>query len=146
MDFNSIDKESYNKYTFGKCLKQQRVERGYSAREFARLIGISVVYLCDIEKGKRYAPTTNKDNILEQIIMKLNIPEEQLDSFYEMAMASRGYSVYKDYLEQDDNILKFIKTAYELEFTKEEWKLIFNLVKEISDKKNKIRLRDKIEK
>ena len=76
--------------------------------------------------------------------MKLNIPEEQLNSFYEMAMASRGYSVYKDYLEQDNNIVKFIKIAYELELTEEEWNLIFGQVKEISNNKTKKKLKERL--
>ena len=141
MDFNSIDKSNYDKYTFGKCLKQQRIEKEYSLREFAKLIGISVVYLCDIENGKRYAPTTSKDNILEKIITKLNIPKEQLDSFYEMAVASRGYSAYKDYLEQDENIVKFIRYAYQMEFTSDEWNLIFKQINEITKNKNKSRIK-----
>jgi len=118
--------------------KTKRRIRVYGLRQFSEKIGISPIYLSDIENGKRYAPVNNKDGVLDKIIKKLKIPEEQLDSFYDMAMMSRGYNAFKDYLEYDDNILLFIKYAKELNLSKDEWNLIFEKIDEIKlDRENK---------
>jgi len=37
---------------FGKFLKEQRELKGLSAREFAKVVGVSASYICQIEGGK----------------------------------------------------------------------------------------------
>ena len=57
MNFNDIEPKEYSKETFGRCIRARREELGLSAKIFAGKIGMSPVYLSDIECGKRRAPT-----------------------------------------------------------------------------------------
>lgn len=132
LNFNDVDSKMYDKYTFGKCLRERRLEVGYTVRGLSSEIGISPVYLSDIENGNRYAPLNNKNDVLEKIIQKLFIPKEQLDSFYEMARVSQGYFALKSYLEQENNAILFLRYAEKLDLTSEEWSLIFRQLDEIS--------------
>ncbi|MBO4245426.1 MAG: helix-turn-helix transcriptional regulator [Bacilli bacterium] len=59
MNFSSIDAESYDKNTFGKCIRQQREENNMKLTEVASKVGITKVYLSDIERGNRVAPVSN---------------------------------------------------------------------------------------
>lgn len=45
-----------NKMTFGSFLIKKRMEQELSARQIANALGISAVYVCDIEKDRRPAP------------------------------------------------------------------------------------------
>lgn len=38
--------------TFGEYLKQKRLDKEITLRGFAKLVDISPVYLCDLEKGR----------------------------------------------------------------------------------------------
>ena len=55
------------KYIDPIWLKRERLERGYSYREAAALLGVSAAYLSDIEKHRRRVKADSKvgKNILE---------------------------------------------------------------------------------
>lgn len=130
MDFNSIDVKTYDKLTFGKCIKEQRIEKGITLRKAASGIGISAVYLYDIEKGARPAPINNNLDIIYKIGSALSIPEDQMDTVIDMAYFSHGYhSDIEMYLSQRPNARKFIRRASELDLSDDEWE---NLLKEIN--------------
>lgn len=38
---------------FGNCLSRLRQQQGWSLRRLAKALGLSPVYLCDVEHGKR---------------------------------------------------------------------------------------------
>lgn len=123
MDFSSIDSNSYDKYTFGQCIRQQREEKDLSVRQAASRIGISAAYLSDIEKGKRYAPV-NKDNIDKtyKILKVLNVSEDQTKYAMDMAYATHGCSKEMvDYLTECEHARKFIRLASELELSADDW-------------------------
>ena len=138
MDFNDIDSLTYDKYTFGKCIRRQREEMGISVRGLAKNLNISPVYLSDIERGNRYAPV--KSNILNGLIEYLNIPEEQVDSFYDMAYATKGYSEYSKYLMENRNARDFLRRVMEADISSLEWNYINSVLdvmidnREIKDK------------
>lgn len=109
MNFNDLDEGKYNKETFGKSIKERREELSLSLRKVAKYCSISAVYLSDIEKGNRSAPTTSRNSdIMSKLIKILNIPEDQIESFYDMAYASRGY--YED-LKHYINDNKYVRLA-----------------------------------
>lgn len=43
---------------FGTLVRQKRIDKGYSLRKFAELVGISPTYLSLVEKGKVERPPT----------------------------------------------------------------------------------------
>ena len=50
---------------FGEYIHQKRVNKEIPLREFARRIGVSAEYICNIEKGRKAAPSSD---VLEKII------------------------------------------------------------------------------
>lgn len=134
MDFSRINVDSYDKNTFGNCIKIQREELGLSIREVARRIDISAAYLSDIEKGNRYAPS--KNNVIEKLIKALNISKEDEEYVYDMAYATRGcHKNLIDYLSECKNARKFLRYAKELNLTSDEWQILFNKLNEVQDEK-----------
>ncbi len=51
-----------NRRTFGKQLREKRIDKGYSLCEFAELVGISKAYLSFIERDIVYPPTAKLVN------------------------------------------------------------------------------------
>ena len=136
MNYNEIVKSSYNKYTFGECLKQQRLDKGYSLRNLAATAGISAAYLSDIEKGVRNAPVNSHNNILETFIDCLQIPDEEKMAFYEMADYTSGAIAFKKYLEENKAALLFLSQAKNQKLTSEEWSILSCCMSELIKKRN----------
>ena len=133
MDFSKVDVDTYDKYTFGKCIRQQREDVGLSLRSVASNIGISAAYLSEIELGKRYAPTNNS-NIIYKLLRVLEIPEEQVCYVMDMAYTSRDY--YKgivDYVSKDEKLRKFIRIASLMDLSDDDWNELF---KQLYNSKN----------
>ena len=47
--------------TFGVYLRQLREEKALRQSDLAEAIGVSAVYVCDIEKDRRYPPVHRQD-------------------------------------------------------------------------------------
>jgi transcriptional regulator with XRE-family HTH domain len=60
--------------TLGERIRELRMKRDYSLREFARNLEVSAAFLSDIELGRRYP----SDELLGSIARKLGTPVEQL--------------------------------------------------------------------
>lgn len=147
MDFNKIDPLTYDKYTFGKCIRKQREEQGVSVRGLAKNLHISPMYLSDIERGNRYAPV--KGNILSGLIEYLNIPESQVNSFYDMANATKGYSEYNKYLMENRNARLFLRKAMEMELSSLEWDALNDMLDDVinnRESKKKIKYKSSYDK
>ncbi|MCP4481342.1 MAG: helix-turn-helix transcriptional regulator [bacterium] len=83
-----------NKETFGIFLKQLRIKKEFSLREFARIIGIAPSYVSDIEQGKRNAP---KKEHLEKMIEALNLKnKEDIEKFYDLAKKGKPVEIAED--------------------------------------------------
>jgi len=79
--------------TFGEYMLHRRKSLGMSARELAIASEISAVYICDMEKSNRPAPTDEK---LERLVRALRIADkEEKALFYDLAAKSKN-SVSKD--------------------------------------------------
>ena len=143
MDFGSVNTESYDKFTFGKCIRQQREEIGMSLRSVASSIGVSAAYLSDIEKGNRYAPISkNNLDLIYKLLKVLKIPEEQAEFVVDMAYSTHG--CHKDivnYLSECEKARKFIRRACELELSDDDWN---NLLEQLNEKgKSKVLIKQK---
>lgn len=132
MDFGSVDIDSYNKYTFGKCIRLHRQEKGISLRSVAADIGISPTYLSGIEKGYRHAPISNMD-IFYKLLKALDIPEEQTKFVIDMAYSTYGcHHDIVNYLSECEKAKKFIRCAIELELSDDDWD---SLLEQLNEKK-----------
>lgn len=78
---------------FGEYLKNLRLKKDISLREFAKKLGIQPSYLSDIEQGKRNAPSKEKQ---EQIIRELNLNEQETDKFYDLAKEGKETEIAED--------------------------------------------------
>lgn len=110
---------------FGQFLRLKRTHNNYSLRQFAELLEISPVYLCDIEKGRKPAP---KKEILYDIINRLNLTEEELYYILDLAAVSKKRVPYdlQDYIMNDENIRIFLRKAQEVGCSSKEWKFFIS--------------------
>jgi transcriptional regulator with XRE-family HTH domain len=57
-----------NLKTFGQVLREKRIEKGYSLRKFAELVGISPTYLSQVEQGNVDPPTAERVRRMAEIL------------------------------------------------------------------------------
>ena len=72
---------------FGCLLRQLREEKKLRQVDVANAIGVSTVYICDIEKNRRNPPDYVK---LQQIAKKLELTEEKTAELFDLAGQARG--------------------------------------------------------
>ena len=99
--------------TFGAFLTQKRKERDISLRGFARQVGISAEYVCNIEKCRRPAPTPD---VLKKIAAVLTLSKEEEAEMYDLASGSKNTenAVPEDltgFLNENHVILTALRTA-----------------------------------
>ena len=73
--------------TFGTLLRQLREEKSLRQVDVANAIGVSTVYICDIEKDRRNPPSYKK---LQLIAGKLELTEEKTAELFDLAGQARG--------------------------------------------------------
>lgn len=73
--------------TFGSYLRGLREVRHLRQVDLANKIGVSTVYVCDIEKGRRYPPDMDKLRIW---VMQMSLSPEETAHFYDLAGEARS--------------------------------------------------------
>lgn len=73
--------------TFGGYLRELREEKGLRQADLAEKIGVSPVYVCDIEKGRRYPPDLEK---LRTWVVQMALPPDKVAHFYDLAGSARN--------------------------------------------------------
>ena len=73
--------------TFGGFISLQRREREITLLQMAETLDLSPGYYCDIEKGRRKPP---EKAILVKLIETLNLPIEDIHTFYDLAGKARS--------------------------------------------------------
>lgn len=73
--------------TFGSLLRQLREEKRLRQADIANAIGVSTVYICDIEKDRRNPPSYK---MLQLIAGKLELTEEKAAELFDLAGRARG--------------------------------------------------------
>ena len=109
-------------HTLGSFITEKRLERDMTLRGFAQKVGISPVYMCNIEKGRRFALS---DEYVESIanVLLLNRKEkaELLDL---VAKAQNNPTVASDlpeYINERDIVRVALRTAKDVDASDEEW-------------------------
>ena len=109
--------------TFGEYQKQKRLEKEITLRGFAKLVDISPVYLCDLEKGRKAAPSME---VMQRMVCQLALNKEETEQFYDLAALEQTAKnpVPKDlnaFLKDNRVIVSALRTAKDLDATDEEW-------------------------
>ena len=109
--------------TFGEYLKQKRLDKEITLRGFAKLVDISPVYLCDVEKGRKAAPSME---VMQKMVSKLALNKEESERFYDLAALEQTAKnpIPKDlnaFLKDNRVIVSALRTAKDLDATDEEW-------------------------
>ena len=80
---------------FGTLVRRYRLNRGLTMKAVADAIGVTSVYILDIEKGRKPAPSKEK---LEGMIRVFKLRDQkEIDRFYNLAAKSKE----KDYVPED---------------------------------------------
>ena len=112
--------------TLGGFITKKRMERDKTLRGMAREVGISPVYLCNIEKGRR--PLTSEDT-LEKIATVLILDKDDRALLFDLAAQSNSILVAADlpeYINERDIVRVALRTAKDVEATDEEWQDFIN--------------------
>ena len=109
--------------TFGEYLKQKRLDKEITLRGFAKLVDISPVCLCDLEKGRKAAPSME---VMQKMVSKLALNKEESERFYDLAALEQTAKnpIPKDlnaFLKDNHVIVSALRTAKDLDATDEEW-------------------------
>lgn len=109
--------------TFGEYLKQKRLDKEITLRGFAKLVDISPVYLCDLEKGRKAAPSME---VMQKMVSKLALNKEESERFYDLAALEQTAKnpIPKDlnaFLKDNHVIVSALRTAKDLDATDDEW-------------------------
>ena len=139
MNLKDIKPEEYTDKTFGQCIRKRREELGLSVRALASKIGMSPVYLSDIERGNRSAPTgaNVKKNYMSKLIRELQIGKDEISAFYDMAGATKGrYVDISSYLDRNENARLALRLANEGDIPDEEWLKFIAQINELNSGKN----------
>lgn len=75
--------------TFGSYLQQLRKSRKLRQVDLALKIGVSPVYVCDIENDRRYPPSLEK---LRMWDLQLDLSTKESSQFYDLAGLARESS------------------------------------------------------
>lgn len=117
---------------FGVFISNKRKEKQMSLRGFARMLGISPVYLSCIERGERAAPTYN---ILKKIAQVFMLNEEERELMYDLAAKSKkSVSLASDlliYVNENKTVHKALRLAKKCEADEKDWQ---TFIDSLSDK------------
>ena len=107
--------------TFGAFVRQKRMEQGLSLRRLAARLGLSPVYMSNIETDRKPAPT---QEYLDKLAEELHLSKADRELFLDLAAASQKMKVPADlpeYIMERDIVRAALRTAKEVDATDEEW-------------------------
>lgn len=137
MNFNEIKKDEYTSNTFGQCIRKRREELHLSIRQLALKVSMSPMYLSDIEKGNRNAPTglNSKKDYLAALVRELKLGDDEIDAFYQMAAVKNDrYKNIKEYFDQNPKARLAFNTASQIDVPDEEWQKFIDRLNELNPK------------
>ena len=111
---------NHTELSFGKFIIAQRREKDLTARELAAALGISPVYMCDIEKGRR---TAYSDDLLEKLKEVLSLSEVEAERMYDLAAISKNTvsADLPEYIMENELVRTALRTARKHQVPDEKW-------------------------
>jgi len=107
--------------TFGSFTTQKRLARDITLRELARQLGISPVYMCNIEKDRRPAPVEILDRISALLLLDKAEKAEMLDLAAKSKNILAVAADLPEYINERDIVRAALRTAKDVDATDEEW-------------------------
>lgn len=107
--------------TFGAFVRQKRMEQGLSLRRLAVRLGLSPVYMSNIETDRKPAPSQEN---LDKLAEELHLSKADRELFLDLAAASQKMKVPADlpeYIMGRDIVRAALRTAKEVDATDAEW-------------------------
>ena len=121
--------------SFGTFIRKKREEKGLSVRALANAIGISAVYLSDIENVNRPAP--RKPDVLEKLAIALELTDEEEEYLNKSALSSRTEDIER-YLKDNPRVCTALRMAQNLPDDKitKEWELFIGRLERLNAKQD----------
>ena len=112
-----------DKQTFGRFLTEKRKQCDILLKDLAAELGVSAVYICDVEKDRKLAP---KPETLKKIAEILRLNDEEKNLMYDLAAATqtRRKAVSPDlpeYIMEHDIVRTALRTAKQYNIDDKEW-------------------------
>ena len=114
--------------TFGRFIREKRIEHGLTLRGLAARLDLSPVYMSNIETDRRAAPT---QEYLEKLAIELVLDKEGYEEMLDLAAKSKTQRVSADlpgYIMERDIVRAALRTAKEVDATDEEWQEFIDLL------------------
>ena len=106
---------------FGKFIREKRMERGLTLRGLAVRLGLSPVYMSNIETDRKPAPS---QEYLDKLAAEFLLDKAGYEELLDLAARSRNQCVSADlpeYIMERDIVRAALRTAKEVDATDEEW-------------------------
>lgn len=130
--FDNGEIANYTSKTFGDSVRQRREQLNISLREMAKRVGISQVYLSDIERGNRPAPSGKNSGMdyMSILAKELDLTDSQKLAYTLMAKFSHLNSMdsMDNYFINNPNSLKFFLKAIETNLTDSQWEELYQFI------------------
>ena len=130
--FDNTKVESYTSKTFGLSVRKRREQLNISLRQMAKKIGMSPIYLSDIERGNRPAPTGIISGIdyMSNLEKEMCLTDSQKKVYTLMAQISHlsATNLVNNYLINNLSSLKFLLKAIEKNLANAEWENLYQLM------------------
>lgn len=114
---------------FGQYLRSTRQAKKISIRQLAKAVSKTPTYISDIEKGNNKPP---ERELLDKIIAELHLEEfpDIRNKLYDLAAKERKDvpADIKEYLMENESILKIIRTAKESPNEKQIWAKVSQII------------------
>ena len=114
---------------FGQYLRSVRQAKKISIRQLAKAVSKTPTYISDIEKGNNKPP---ERELLDRIIAALHLEEFPVirNKLYDLAAKERKDvpADIKEYLMENESILKIIRTAKESPNEKQIWAKVSQII------------------
>ena len=114
---------------FGQYLRSVRQAKRISIRQLAKAVSKTPTYISDIEKGNNKPP---ERELLDRIIAELHLEEfpDIKNRIYDLAAKERKDvpADIKEYLMENESILKIIRTAKESPNEKQIWAKVSQII------------------
>ena len=104
---------------FGEFLVQKRLQSDIPAKWLAEALGISQVYMGDIEKGRRRI----SEALLPRLAELLQLSEEESYEMYDLAAQAKNTvsADVAEYIMQNDIVRRLIRTAQKIGVSDDIW-------------------------
>lgn len=116
---------------FGKYLRRKRMERGLSLKYLAEVMGISSVYLCDVERGRRNSFDLER---LEVIAKELKMGKEETNKLMDLAGFQRDEIApdISKYILENEPVKKALRVAKDAKSDDSVW---MEFIKKMEERK-----------